>query len=151
MIAVPSGFRAMPRWWQDGTAWLDALPRLVAEQCERWGLSPDGEVRHGSNALVVSVRRGQQRLALRLSPPGDDVTVEAAALRFWDGRGTVRLLDADPDRRAVLLEWIGPGGTLGEVPLVDTPAILGAVIRRLAVDAPASAPGTGEATAADPP
>ena len=33
-----------------------------------------GDVRHGSNALVVRVRRGDERLALRLSPPGDDVT-----------------------------------------------------------------------------
>jgi streptomycin 6-kinase len=149
VIAVPSAFMAMPRWWQDGTAWLDALPRLAAEQCERWGLSADGEVRHGSNALVVSVRRGEQRLALRLSPPGDDVAAEAAALRFWDGRGTVRLLDADPGRRAMLLEWISPGGPLGEVPLADTPEVLGTVLRRLAVEAPESVPSTGELTGAD--
>lgn len=149
MIEVPSSFRAMPRWWQEGTTWLDDLPALVADQCARWGLRTDGEIRHGSNALVVAVRRGEQRLALRLSPPGDDVTAEAAALRFWDGRGTVGLVDADPGRRVQLLEWVSPGGSLAELPLADTPAILGAVTRRLAVAAPASVASTGETVAAE--
>ncbi len=56
MIEVPATFRAMPRWWTRGTRWLDALPRLVAGQCDSWGLALDGPVRHGSNALVVPVR-----------------------------------------------------------------------------------------------
>ena len=96
MIEIPAAFRTMPRWWHDGTDWLDALPDLVADQCARWDLTPEPDVRHGSNALVVPVRRGEERLALRLSPPGDDVAREATTLQFWDGRGTVRLLDADP-------------------------------------------------------
>jgi hypothetical protein len=25
-ILVPESFRAMPRWWWAGTAWLDTLP-----------------------------------------------------------------------------------------------------------------------------
>ena len=112
MIEVPATFRAMPRWWSDGTDWLDALPELVATQCARWELTPDGDVRHGSNALVVRVRRGDERLALRMSPPGDDVATEAAALRFWDGRGTVRLVAVDVERRAQLLEWVTPGRSL---------------------------------------
>ncbi len=41
MIEVPATFRAMPRWWSDGTDWLDALPELVATQCARWELTPE--------------------------------------------------------------------------------------------------------------
>ena len=149
MIEVPAGFRAMPRWWHDGTDWLDVLPRLVAEQCDVWELRPDGGVRHGSNALVVPVRRGAERLALRMSPPGDDVAREAATLRFWDGRGTVRLVEADPERRAQLLEWIDPGTSLESVPLPDTPAIIAAVLRRLAVPAPPDVACTGEVIATE--
>lgn len=149
MIEVPVSFRAMPRWWHDGTDWLEALPALVLDQCRRWGLTPEPEVRHGSNALVVPVRRGGHRLALRLSPPGDDVGREAAALRFWDGRGTVRLLDADPDRRALLLEWISPGRSLADLPVAEIPPIVGAVLRRLAVPAPDDVPTTGEVITED--
>ena len=151
MIEVPPTFRAMPRWWSDGTDWLDALPELVATQCERWQLAPDGAVRHGSNALVVRVRRGDERLALRLSPPGDDVVTEAAALRFWDGRGTVRLVDVDRERRAQLLEWVTPGWSLDQLPLADTAPVVGGVLRRLAVEAPADSPSTGDIIAADLP
>ena len=149
MIEIPAGFWAMPRWWHDGTDWLDALPALVADQCRRWDLSPEPGVRHGSNALVVPVRRGAERLALRLSPPGDDVEREAATLRFWDGRGTVRLLDADPERRALLLEWISPGRPLADLPLAEIPPIVGAVLRRLAVPAPDDIASTGEVISED--
>lgn len=149
MIDVPASFRAMPRWWADGSGWLDALPGLVAAQCERWDLTPDGVVRHGSNALVVRVRRGDDRLALRLSPPGDDVTTESAALRFWDGRGTVRLHDLDTVHRAQLLEWVTPGDTAERLPLAATAAIVGGVVRRLAVEAPLDVRSTGDVVAAD--
>jgi len=149
MIEVPATFRAMPRWWSDGTDWLDALPELVATQCADWELTPDGDVRHGSNALVVRVRRGDERLALRMSPPGDDVAKEAAALRFWAGRGTVRLVVVDSERRAQLLEWVTPGRSLDQLPLPATAPVIGSVLRRLAVDAPADAPSTGEVVTAE--
>ena len=38
---------------------------------------------------------------------------EPEALRFWDGRGTVRLIDRDPDSRAYLIERCVPGTPLG--------------------------------------
>ena len=59
MITVPPSFRAMPRWWHDdaGRGWLDDLPSRVAARCAAWGLAVDGAAAHGSNALVVPVRR----------------------------------------------------------------------------------------------
>ena len=41
-------------------------------------------------------------------------TAEIAALRLFDGRGAVRLLDADPERGALLLERVEPGTMLGQ-------------------------------------
>jgi len=38
---------------------------------------------------------------------------EPEALRFWDGRGAVRLIDKDPDSRAYLIERCRPGTPLG--------------------------------------
>ena len=100
---------------------------------------------------MVRVRRGDERLALRMSPPGDDVATEAAALRFWDGRGTVRLVAVDGERRAQLLEWVTPGRSLDQLPLADTAPVVGGVLRRLAVEAPPDAPSTGDIIAADLP
>lgn len=50
---------------------------------------------HGSNPLVVPVRRDNEPLALRMTPPSDNIADEVAALTFWAGRGTVQLIDTD--------------------------------------------------------
>lgn len=144
MIAVPQSLRDMPRWWNDtmGRAWLDQLPLLVAEQCSRWSLTLDGNVFHGSNALVVPVRRAGELAALRLAPPGDDVSLEAAALSHWSGRGVVKLLDFAPDAGALLLERLDSGRSLLNEPLLESVGILGGLARFLAIPAPPSAQST---------
>jgi streptomycin 6-kinase len=151
MIAVPASFRAQPRWWTDaaGRAWLDALPGLVADRCRGWGLSVDGAVMHGSNALVVPVRRRDQALVLRLAPPGDDVAAEATALRTWDGRGTVRLHDIDDESRAMLLERLDGERTLADEPLEEAMDVLARLTTRLAVPVPADVTGTDQVAAAE--
>lgn len=149
MIAVPATFREMPRWRYDdsGRDWLDRLPALVDRQCRRWQLVVDGAVLHGSNALVLPVRRGDEMAVLRLAPPGDDVEAEVAALRHWGGRGVVRLREADTAAGASLLERLDAGRTLQTQPVQEAVATLGALTRVLAVDAPDTAPGTGEIAA----
>lgn len=138
MIEVPQSFRAMPRWWSDdvGRAWLDRLPSLVTQMCERWDLAIDGPVLHGSNALVVLVRQGSQLAALRLTPPGDDLAAETAALIHWNGHGVVRLLDVDLGARASLLERLDHTRSLGSEPILEAVATLGALTRVLAIPAP---------------
>jgi streptomycin 6-kinase len=134
----------MPRWWHDqaGRQWLDTLPDLVAAQCRRWDLQVDGDPLHGSNALVVPVRQRDERFVLRLSPPGDDVTQEASALRLWDGRGTVRLFAVDVEFRALLLERLSSSRSLQAEPLAVAIPVIADLVRTLAVPAPADAPST---------
>jgi streptomycin 6-kinase len=148
-LTIPESFRAMPRWWHDdaGRAWLDDLPALVAERCGAWDAVVDGEPWHGSNALVLPVRRGAERLALRLAPPGDDVSAEVLALRLWDGRGTVRLVDADLEARATLLERLDGSRTLADEPLDVALSVLGRLMRTLAVPAPDDVPSTADVAA----
>lgn len=140
-IEVPASFLAMPRWWTEGADWLAALPALVAERCDAWGLVVDGDPLHGSNALIVPVLRRTERLVLRLSPPDAAFAAETDALRFWAGRGTVLLYDAD-DSGALLLERLDTTGTLADEPLDVAMDELGRAMRRLAVVAPGSAPCT---------
>jgi streptomycin 6-kinase len=146
-IVVPQAFLDMPRWWHEGADWLAALPDTAAAICRRWDLRLDGEPQHGSNALVFPVRRGDQCLALRLTPPGQEVTDQVAALRFWDGRGTVRLEAADPAAGAMLLERLAMDGSLRALPIGEALAVLGAMMRRLAVPAPSAVPSTAEIVA----
>src|SRR6188472_1587462 len=149
MITVPESFRQMPRWWSDtaGPEWLDSLPERVEIRCRRWGLRVDGSVMHGSNALVVPVRRGDQDFVLRLAPPGDDVAAEAAALRMWDGQGTVRLFEADEADRAMLLERLDGTRTLAGEPLDDAVAVLAELVTALAIPVPPTVRGTDQVAA----
>ncbi|MGC4936433.1 aminoglycoside phosphotransferase family protein [Kribbella sp. DT2] len=142
MIELPQSFLEMPRWWTEGAEWLAALPDEVDTQCARWGLTVDGNVAHGSNAVVVPVERGGARFALRMSPPGDEVSDQARALRWWDGRGTVRLYDADAARGAMLLELLG--APLDERPVGEAVEVLGRLMRRLGIEGPVDALSTQE-------
>jgi streptomycin 6-kinase len=146
-IVIPKAFLEMPRWWREGTAWLDALPEAVVAACRRWRLRITGDLLHGSNAIVVPVHRDQELLALRLTPPGPEVADQVAALRFWDGRGTVRLVAADLEAGAMLLERLAVDGSLRDVPIEEALPVLGAMMCRLAVPAPPEALSTGRVAA----
>lgn len=141
-VAVPASFYVMPRWWREDTAWLDDLPHLIGQQCRAWGLTIDGASMHGSNALVVPVRRGGQPFALRLSPPSDDFAGEVAALRYWDGRGTVRLIECDRATHALLLERLDGGRSLADEPLSTAVPIIARLLRSTAVRPPPRAQST---------
>lgn len=141
-IELPETYRAMPRWWHEESGWLDRLPETVRALCERWCLTLDGAVRHGSNAIAVPVRRHGEPLILRVTPPDARTVDEVRALRFWAGRGTVRLLDADPEAGASLLERLDSERSLARMPLDEAVPIIARVMRRLAVPAPPDVPST---------
>lgn len=142
---VPQSFRDEPRWWSDGTAWLDSLPDRIRRQCEVWQLEADGKPWHGSNALVLPVRRNGQPYVLRLAPPDERTRGELAALDFWNGRGTVLQYDADPAAGASLLERLDGDATLQQIDLEPAAEVLGEMMRRLAVPiGDQHVPSTGE-------
>ena len=142
MIELPRTFLDMPRWWTEGQAWLESLPRTVDEQCRRWNLAVTGPIAHGGNAIVVPVVRDGGELVLRMSPPGDEVTQQAWALRWWDGRGMVQLWDDDAEAGAMLLERLST--PLTTRPIDEVIAVLGQLMRRLAVPGPEDALSTAD-------
>lgn len=144
IIGIPQTYRDMPRWWHGGEAWLAALPDLIAATCARWRLEIDGPPMHGSNALVVPVTRDGEPLALRLTPPDANTAAEVRALRFWNGHGTVRLLDADVTTGASLLERLDGARPLSQRPLAEAVPIIARLVRRLAIPAPHDVPSTGD-------
>lgn len=150
-LELPASYLAMPRWWhrsldsaRDDRAWLAALPGLIEATCVRWRLTIDGAPMHGSNALVVPVRRGREPLALRLAPPDERFTTEVRALRFWGGRGVVRLVDADEAAGIALLERLDGARSLAGTPLAEAIPAIGGLVQRLAIPAPDDVPHTRE-------
>lgn len=107
MLAIPPGLdrrRANGPAW---AAWLDRLPALAEGVLAEWELRLDGEATYGYCSLVLPVRtpRGIAAvLKLHTDADAEESDHEHLALQRWRGRGAVRMLRADPGRRALLLE-----------------------------------------------
>jgi len=121
---------------EDGEAWLSALPGLIAEASHRWGLTdiqPVPNLSYNFVSLALSGANESERsrsahpsatsfgkltpplrkeVILKLGVPNRELTGEIAALRFFNGRGACRLLDADAEKGMLLLERLQPGRML---------------------------------------
>ncbi len=81
------------------------LASVTQSQLDQWELRRDGEPSHGSGSMVLPVRMSDGTPAvLKISLPDTASEHEHLVLRRWGGNGAVRLLSADPPRRAILLE-----------------------------------------------
>ncbi|MEU6853906.1 aminoglycoside phosphotransferase family protein [Actinacidiphila alni] len=89
-----------------GRVWLAELPDRVGRHLERWGLTPERVFAAGGQiSMIVLVRAADGTPAvLKVGMVNRETEHEHAALAHWDGRGAVRLLDADPAEGALLLE-----------------------------------------------
>ena len=96
---------------------------------------------------MLPVLRDGERLVLRLAPPDTGTSKEVAALRFWAGRGTVWVIEQDSAAAAMLLERVVPGTPASWLPVGDSMTVVGTVLRRMAVPAPAWVPGTDQIAA----
>ncbi len=106
-IRLPAGLAEQRELGPDWAEWLDRLPRLFTEVLADWELErEDDRLWHGFCSLVAPVRTAEgERAVLKVSFDGDEESEhEALALQHWHGDGVVRLLRADPRRRALLLE-----------------------------------------------
>ncbi len=109
MIELPAGVRAMADRGPEWQTWVEGLPKLVASQRDEWNLTVDGAATHGFCSIVLPVRTGDGVPAvLKVGFPDTESEHEHLALRRWAGNGAVRLLSAEPHRRAMLLERLQP-------------------------------------------
>jgi streptomycin 6-kinase len=67
------------------------------------------------NYLAPAARADGTRCVLKLSRHVDETRNEIAALQIWNGEGAARLLEAEPDAGALLLERLEPGTMLSTV------------------------------------
>lgn len=133
---VPSGLLEQAELGPLWADWLERLPVLFQSVVADWELTYDGPPRHGFCSLVAPVRTSTRRPAmLKVTFDGDDESVhEGLALERWKGRGAVRLLRADPHRRALLLERLR-GNDLSGVPDLAACELVARLYPRLHVPA----------------
>lgn len=104
-------------------AWLAALPDLIARLGARWALDVEPAFPGIAFNYVAPARRANgASCVLKVSRHVAETRSEIAALRLWNGHGAARLLEADPEAGALLVERVEPGTMLVEVAKEDDAA-----------------------------
>lgn len=141
---LPSSFsQTIVELYKDqGRAWLQALPALLDELAETWSLTLQSHFTNLSfNYVTPALRADGTPAVLKVGVPNPELLCEMAALRFFDGQSSARLLAADEARGALLIERLTPGITLRALDDDDQVTLITAdVMRRLWRPAPTDHP-----------
>lgn len=101
---------------EQGDHFLQNLPNLLDEYTQRWRLTLQPPFENLSYHYVApAVRVGNGEVVLKLGVPHRELWSEVEALAFFNGRGSVRLVEADPAGGALLLERLWPGHPLRDL------------------------------------
>src|SRR5678816_3472789 len=133
-MLIPEQLAAACRETPEGEAWLKELPDKIRELEERWSLSlaPPFDGSDVSCSWVApAVRADRSRAVLKLGMPHMEAAHELHGLQFWNGEPTVRLLEADVELNAMLLESCEPGSTLRDLPELEQDVVIAGLLRRL--------------------
>jgi streptomycin 6-kinase len=131
---IPRGLAASCHKSPQRAAWLDRLPDVLRDLVHRWSLTlhapfDDDEV--SCSYVATAVRADGTPAVLKIGMPHMEGEHEIHGLRFWDGDPTVRLLMADDDLGAMLLERCEPGTTLRALPESQQDLVISGLLRRL--------------------
>ncbi len=113
--------------------WLESLGQLLDRLVALWSLRLEkGFDTAGTCSWVCPVVRFDgTKAVLKLAMPHMEGKHEIQGLRYWSGRSMVRLLEADDDSGAMLLERCLPGTTLRSELEPAQDAIIAGVLRRV--------------------
>ncbi len=144
MLSIPTSFSQtiIEVHQEAGLKWLQGLPLLI-EKCEqRWLLKVEAPFAALSyNYVAPAVRADGTAVVLKLGVPNPELSSEIEALRLYNGVGSVKLLDADPQQGVLLLERLLPGTMLTDLSDRDdeeATSIAASVMRQLWRPVPAN-------------
>jgi streptomycin 6-kinase len=122
-----------------GRKWLNSLPVLIDQYAVRWSLSTGPPIGDLSYNWVAPARRiDGTEVVLKLGVPHREFSSEVEALRVFDGKSAVRVIDADPEQGAMLLERADPGAPLWGVDDERAAPIVAGVMKALWRPVPAA-------------
>src|SRR5215813_4948833 len=134
MIGVSVQLVVNCRKTPDRANWLSRLPLTVRELEHRWSLTlgepfDDDEV---SCAWVTTVTLADGSPAvMKVGMPHMENKHEIHGLRFWNGDPTVRVLNADEELGAMLLERCEPGTRLRTLSETEQDRVIANLLHRL--------------------
>lgn len=133
-MTVPERLATACQRTPERAAWLKRLPEMVRDLERRWSLQlgPPFDSEEVSCAWVApAVCANGTSAVLKAGMPHMEGAHEIQGLRFWDGNPTVRLLEADDDLGAFLMERCEPGTVLRTLPESEQDVVIASLLRRL--------------------
>lgn len=131
-IAIPPHLANTCRGHPEREAWLAALPATIAELQRRWSLELGAPFTTGMCSWVAPAARTHgAAMVLKLGMPHMEAEQEIAALGFWDGEPTVRLIAHDDACNAMLLERCEPGTALRSLADPEQDIVIADLLRQL--------------------
>lgn len=133
-MTIPQRLQASCDKKPERQAWLDRLADSIADLERRWSISVQAPFDNNevSCAWVAPATRADGTPAiLKLGMPHLEGAHEIQGLRFWNGNPTVRLLEADDELHAMLLERCVPGTALRVLPEPNQDVVIARLLRRL--------------------
>jgi len=135
LVDIPEGFAEglVNRFGKRAEEWLESVPRLLSDRLGAWGLSLEDEpILHGAMGLIFFVKKGEEKLVLKLSWLDDLTESENEALKIWGGNGAVKLLEYDAGTHASLMERLS-SESLNDIDIVSAGVEAGKLIKKLGV------------------
>ncbi len=114
----------------EGREWLARLPDVVAKLERLWDVYVGPTFGNASVSYTAPSMRAGDRVVLKIPIPHEEAEHEPDALRVWDGRAAVRLLELDDDSGAMLLEACEPGTRLADAVASDEVSTIGGELLR---------------------
>jgi streptomycin 6-kinase len=140
---VPVQLAANCRKTPDRVAWLERLPDVLGYLENRWSVTlgaPFGGEEVSCAWVVPAARADGTSAVLKVGMPHMEGEHELDGLRFWNGDPTVRLLEADDELGAMLIERCEPGTVLRALPESEQDIVIARLLRRLWRSPPSSHP-----------
>jgi streptomycin 6-kinase len=123
-LQLPADFerRIVDVFGDAGRMWIGDLPALLETCTRRWALTIGDPFALSYNYVAPVTREDGTEAVLKAGVPRRAFDLEIAALRLYDGRGAVRLIDSDRTEGVMLLERVHPGTMLSEAVADDEEA-----------------------------
>jgi len=117
LFIIPEDFACfmIELFGEEGRAWLDRLPIILAACEERWNLTIGAPVGNLSFNYVAPAVLSDGTKVIVKTGLTDEFPSQPEALRRFDGHGMVQLLAYDEHDAAMLLERLKPGTSLRAV------------------------------------
>ena len=97
---------------EDGVAWLERLPEIVAGCAERWDLTIESPFPLSYNYVTPARRADGEPAVLKVRCPHEETATEIDALLAFAGEGVCAVFEHDAERYATLMERVIPGAPL---------------------------------------